>query len=213
MFLLGLYVGSLLFGAVLIGATLAFGKDTPSGHGADSGADHAGLPHGAPEAHAGEAPAAAQAHAHGSHFTFWLPFLSLRFWTFFLAAFGATGVLLWLASVHDAIGLVVALGNGFALGWAIAWVFEQLKVKPVSGMTSTRALIGLEAEVLLSVRPGGRGKIVVQTVSERIELAARTQDPRALEVGTRVLVASIADGVADVTAASPHAIPLRDRAD
>lgn len=211
MFLLGLYIGSLLFGAILIGASLAFGKDTAGGHDApghdgpdhdvehdvDHDADHAGPGHGGH----GDGAAAAG--------TFWLPLRSVRFWTFFLAAFGGTGALLWLASVHDAIALPVAIGNGLALGWGIAWVFEQLRVKPVSGHTSSRPLIGVEAEVVLPIRPGGRGKIAIQTAVERVELPATSRDGAVLDPGARVLVAAVEDGVADVSAIRPRRLGER----
>lgn len=134
----------------------------------------------------------------------WLPFLSMRFWTFGATAFGATGALLMLAGFTGLLALAFALPMGALCGTGAAWLFRYLKRNQVSADTGLSRLVGHEARVLLSVRPEGLGKVMVQSQGGRIELTARTGDSRPLPRGATVLIAHIdADGVADVTSLDP----------
>lgn len=133
----------------------------------------------------------------------WLPFLSLRFWTFGLASFGLTGLLLSFLSVGQVSTLVAAVVAGGGIGTAAAWFFRQIKSDSVSGEIGFERLAGEEARVLLTVRPGSRGKIVVQSASGRIEMMATTRDEKPIERGARVLIAQVRDGVADVSRLTP----------
>jgi hypothetical protein len=74
-----------------------------------------------------------------------------------------------------------------------------LKKDAVSAEVSLTRFAGEEARVLLSVRPGGVGKIVLRTATGRVELPATTQDSEALEIGAVVIIASVHDGVANVS--------------
>jgi hypothetical protein len=56
--------------------------------------------------------------------------------------------------------------------------------------------------VILPVRPGDVGKIAIHTMAGRFEMPATTRDGQAIEPGIAVLIANVADGVADVTSLS-----------
>ncbi len=139
----------------------------------------------------------------------WLPFLSMRFWTFGLASFGLTGVLLSLLSVSELPALAAAVFSGAGIGWGAAWFFRQIKTDSVSGEIGYERYAGEEARVLLAVRPGSRGKIVVQTLAGRVEMLATTRDENPIARGEKVLIAHVRDGVADVSRLTPS----RSRAD
>lgn len=134
----------------------------------------------------------------------WLPLTSLRFWSFFAASFGATGAGLWGIGVGDVGSAAVATPVGLAVGWSAAWLFQWLKRESVSGATTHDHLVGEDAVVLLPVRPGGVGKIRVRTAGGVTDLTAQSADGRVLDVGERVLIAGLVDGRADVTALAPH---------
>lgn len=133
----------------------------------------------------------------------WLPFLSMRFWTFFVFSFGLSGSLLTFFAVPWLLTLLLALGLGFGLGWAAALFFKALLRDQVTGDTGLEALVGREATVVLNIREGARGKIAIESYAGRIELLATSGDGRALSRGERVLVAHVQDGVADVTRLAP----------
>ena len=86
-----------------------------------------------------------------------------------------------------------------ALGWLAAWSFRQLHKDTVSGDVGVQRFVGHEAKVLLPIRPGKRGKIVLDSPMGQIELPAETNDAHPFSPGTHVLVAHIDNGVANVT--------------
>jgi len=130
----------------------------------------------------------------------WIPFLSMRFWTFAAAAFGLTGMLLSLFGLGDLISSLIASPVGLGMGLYAAYLFRYLKQNDVSADLGLQRLVGNEARVLLTVRPGGRGKIVVEDPSGRLELFAETGDDSSLAVGSTVLIAHVdKEGVASVT--------------
>jgi len=138
----------------------------------------------------------------------WLPFLSLRFWTFSLATFGATGALLDLFDFPSLVSAPASALTGAATGFAVAWAFHRLKTERVSGDTGLRSLTGREGRLLLSVGPDKLGKVRVATGGGDVDLPARTQDGRPIPVRETVLVVDVKDGVAQVTSL-PAGAPTR----
>lgn len=195
----GLYVLAFMFGAVLIGGSLIGGgdegdldKDLSLDKDFDLGGDDV----------------EASAEIDGKDLDnavdspIWLPFLSLRFWSFFGAVFGATGGLLTLAGTGEPLSGVIALLFGVALATLIAWGFRQLDQGSVSADVGLKRLTGEEATVVLPVRAGGTGKVRVRTAAGLMELPARSKDAAPLPIGARVLIAAVEAGVADVTSMS-----------
>jgi membrane-bound ClpP family serine protease len=135
----------------------------------------------------------------------WLPFLSMRFWTFGLASFGATGALLELAgrtslgSPPPALTTMVSIGLGVIVGWITAWTFRKLKKDSVSGDVGMRQVKGSEATILLSVSGSKPGKIRALVDGQSVDLLARSLDEGLIERGEKVLVVDLHDGTALVT--------------
>lgn len=198
--MLGIYLAAALFGGIIIGVSFLVG-----GHdaGGDGGApDHGGPDHEGVLESTGEGndhPVAHDAHAGADVQWMWLPFLSVRFWTFFCASFGLTGVLLTLFGIGEPLSALVSAPFGALIGYGAAMVFQRLNTDQVSGDVGLERFIGTEAKVVLPIRPGDVGKITVQTMSGTFELPARTRDLVAIEPGRTVLIASIDGGTADVT--------------
>jgi hypothetical protein len=134
--------------------------------------------------------------------TMWLPFLSFRFWTFGTATFGATGALLWILGFADLVSAGISAPTGIVLGAAAAWIFRQIRADRVTADVGLGRIVGHEARVLLPVRPGDVGKILVKTPGGRVELPARTRDEHEIDAGATVLVTEVANGIADVTSIS-----------
>lgn len=212
--MLGLYLATLGFGGVLVGVSTIFGgydKDFDLGGDADMDLDF--------DADADvdmdldvdadiDAELDAQmdydgpgALAEAGDAVLWVPFFSMRFWSFGTFSFGLTGTLLTLLTTSPVPltgGISGALGLG--LGTGAAWVFKKIKTDRLSGETTLDRFAGETAQVVLPVRPGGKGKVAIVNELGRITLLAQTQDDKPLMPGQTVLIASIKQGVADVTA-------------
>ncbi len=126
--------------------------------------------------------------------------LSLRNATYFLFAFGVTGVsLTWLW--NGGRGLLTALlaSSIGAIGAAISTVvFGWLRKSESGDMPGDRAWLGATADVVLPLSTGGTGKIQVLRSGRSQELLARPfdADAAAPEAWSRVVVLEIRDGIA-----------------
>ncbi len=207
--MIGLYIGALAFGGILIGVSILLGggdgdfdKDFDMSADADFDvdadidvdvdvdADFGGGGFDKDFDLSGSSDAATAA--------MWLPFLSMRFWTFGAAGFGLVGSVLhpfapWLVT------LAAACFTGSVAGLGAAWFFRQLKVNTVTASVGLKQFVGREARVLLPVAPGEIGKIVIDDPQGQLELTARTQDHAAIRRGARVLITDVTDGTANVT--------------
>ena len=126
--------------------------------------------------------------------------LSLRNATYFLFAFGVTGVsLTWLrGGTGGLLTAVLAVAIG-ALGAGISTVvFGWLRKSESGDMPGDRAWLGATAQVLLPLQTGGTGKILVSRSGRAQELLARPFDDDASnpERWSSVLVLEIRDGIA-----------------
>ena len=197
-----IYLGSLILGGLLIGASIVLGGDSGFDNDVDTDADFGGEL---------ELEVAGAADGNGdllymdSEAGAWLPFLSMRFWTFGLASFGLTGSLFSLsttvgmANIAEAISLGVSISVGVVVGWATSWAFQKLKSQRVTGEVGLQQLKGCEATVLLSVNSAKNGKIRTLVGGQTVDLLASSLDEHSLERGSKVLIVDIKDGIAMVT--------------
>lgn len=186
--LLPFYVGGLIVGGGLLGASMLLG-----GHGHDADADLDA------DADADLSGDHDHDHDHGSDLAHavWLPILSLRFWTFFSAFFGLTGTLLdglGLAPPYTALG--VALGMGFLCGYTTSALIRSLKSKQVdSGIDPERDYVGKSGDVLLDVAPGDPGVVRLHVKGVLVDLDAMVDpDGPRLRRGEKVIVLGLAEG-------------------
>ncbi len=131
----------------------------------------------------------------------WLPFLSVRFWTYALASGGGTGTILTLLGLPVTLHLPVAVGSGLSLGWLAAWTYKKLKGASTDSAVTLSNLKGAEATVVLPIRPGQLGKIRLHIQGGQIELLARTQEDRVLAAKEAVLIVQVTESTAIVTPA------------
>ena len=126
----------------------------------------------------------------------WIPFLSMRFWTFGLTSYGLSGLLFGLFDTPELIRFGVSLGLGLVMGWLIANMFHKLKKSNVSGATDLKNQSGQEAKVILRIGPDKMGKVRLLSGGQFIDLpAVSSQD---IEIGDEVLVLKVQKGVAKV---------------
>lgn len=141
----------------------------------------------------------------------WLPFTSMRFWTFGACFFGLTGVALTqLAGVGEPAAALTSLGVGLASGTATAWVVRRLR-QPIGAVSSARGWVGVIGELTHALGPGQVSKVRVrQPGRPPRELLAvlAANDTRALPRDTRVVVLDFKEHKAVVEAADPSMLPV-----
>ncbi len=200
MILLSLYAGAGVFGLVLIGASaIGFDKSHEAEVHADAhldmkaepethfdGAKHDGV---GDDAELGALAAT---------------LLSMRFWTFFLASFGLTGVLLHFVGLGWYLSLPLSLAMGAGIGVTVAYLFRMANKRSVGTIADTKSLLGKEGVVVIAIEPGKPGKIKIEHDGQTVEFLAHTTDRR-LERGERVIVAEMKRGEATVTPVAPAA--------
>lgn len=123
--------------------------------------------------------------------------LSLRSATYFLFAFGATGL---LASGGGAVAALLAASfAGVAASALSSAVFRYLRGTESGEVPEDASLVGLAGRVVLPLREGGTGKVVVSRGGRDLELLARPFDVEPgtpVESWTEVVIVEVAAGTA-----------------
>jgi hypothetical protein len=162
-----IYLGAVVFGAVMLAASLVVGsKDV----------DHTG------------------AHSYDGGPPAWLPVASLRFWIFMFAFGGATGWVLERLGESVAVAAGGAIGVGWLSGTLAVTVIRMLGTRSVSSEVGGRELVGATGKLVLTAGPGKPGKVRVE-IKGRTEdfIAEVVQDSPELVTGTPVLIVAEGD--------------------
>ena len=131
-------------------------------------------------------------HDSGGGHEVWIPFFSLRFWTYALTFFGITGLLLTQFSDIGALMTAWASGGtGFVAGLGVAYLIHIAKKTEATSGADETDLMGTEGKVLVAIRDGVPGKIRCNLKGELLDLVAMTDDGSELEVGNRAMVVGI----------------------
>lgn len=135
----------------------------------------------------------------GIHDGPWIPFLSLRFWTYFIGIFGLTGLLLTLTrqSVEPATALLAA-GTGFCSGLVAAALVRWLSTHEADSTARDSDLLGLRAKVTVSIRDQQIGRIRTTVKGELLDILATAEEPKALPEGSEVVIVGMENGRATV---------------
>ncbi len=192
-----MYLFSFALGGLLLLASILLG-DKDGGHDGDGGADaptggDQGVYHDVPTAHG--VPAAPGAIA--GLFT---AFLSMRFWMFFLAFFGLTGLVLDGLDLIPSNGLALALslGMGLATGLITVAVFRHLSTSETSTAASVGDYVGKSGRVLIGFGAGNLGKLRLTLKGTTVDVLATTDEERPFTVGEDALVIQMNDTTAVV---------------
>jgi membrane protein implicated in regulation of membrane protease activity len=134
-------------------------------------------------------------------------YLSLRFWTFGLLAFGMVGSLLrLLALASDTATFVLALVMGLASGGLSAWTFIALKRAEATSGVDAREAAGHLGRIVLACGRQQKGKVRIQLGGTTLDLIATT-DEELLEHGTHVLIEEVRGTTAHVSRAPDLLVP------
>jgi len=195
-----IYLSALVFGGILILFSILLGGDSDKSIEADKDISFdKDFDFGDIDADIDadvDADADAEGDMHGDVDSTWLPFLSMRFWTFGLASFGMTGTLLDFLDPSSALTFPISIIMGIGIGWVIAYAFHKLKKEKVSSVTSTKEMISEEGTVIVPIKADSMGKVRINLGGEVVDLFARSNED--IERGEPILVVHIKDGIADV---------------
>ncbi len=130
-----------------------------------------------------------------------LRILSMRTATYFLFAFGATGVLLSLTGAGALLRILVSLLVGTVSGGLSAAAFGWLGKTQSGHLLDDRSLVGLVGTVTLPLSAQGTGKIEVERAGRSLELLARPFDKEPIDVESwrTVVVIDVQRGTALVS--------------
>jgi len=181
---LATYLICLIVGGVFVGLSALGGGDDHDGH----------LEHNDTGEHGGESMThtlAEGALAGRPHR--WMPFASLRFWTFGSFFFGLGGLALTkLAELSEPLAAIIALVIGVVGGTSTAFIVHKL-ARPIGAPPDPSHWVGHVAELMLPLAPGAHSKVrLTGAQSERdMVVALADRDARALPKGTRVVILRI----------------------
>jgi hypothetical protein len=137
--------------------------------------------------------------AHETFSDHWLPFFSLRFYTYFFAGFGTTGLLLYYLTKTDPMTAGIVSGAvGLGTGLAVSYLIRLLRVTEASGGASDKDVLGKEGTVLVPIRGNVPGKIRCTVRGDAIDFLATSEEERTIEAGEAVVVVAMDNGRAQV---------------
>ncbi|MBD2580182.1 NfeD family protein [Oscillatoria sp. FACHB-1406] len=121
---------------------------------------------------------------------FWLPFFSLKFWTFGVCFFGLTGIVLSRIPSNLSPVAIAAISAimGIFLGTFVALVLQHLRRHQANSLIRPNDLIGLPGVVEIPVARDRKGKIRVSVKGSNLDLIALTESDRNFERGEKVYI-------------------------
>jgi len=129
----------------------------------------------------------------------WLPFLSLRFWTFFTGLFGLNGIIMTTLGSGETTTLIASGVMSLGLSYPIAYLFQYLKRNELTSNTQTHTYEQEIGTALLPMKAHGNGKVRVSMGGELVDLIAQNPTSETIEQGQEVLIVQVEDGVAMVS--------------
>ncbi|MCU0315648.1 MAG: hypothetical protein MUC92_03545 [Fimbriimonadaceae bacterium] len=183
-----------IFTAILGGGLILLSALGIGGHGhgdADVGSDHE-ISHDASHDVSHDVSHDAGHSDSGGPSDLWLPFLSLRFWTYFVGVFGVTGLLLSLFRISvEPITLFVSLGSGLVMGLVAAFVTRFLTTHQISSAATTDDMLGSLAQTTVSLRGTEPGKVRMTLRGDIIDMLAVSDDGKDIVSGEEVVVVGV----------------------
>ena len=160
------YVFCLVLGVILLGASIMFG-DTDMDADVDVDVDiDADV----------DADLGTDLDLGGADFFLWT-FKSIRFWTFFAAFFGLTGLTLTGLGLSAPITrLLLSLGTGAVIGFIASAAVKYLASEKRGYALDSGDYIGKSARILTPVTRGGVGKVRIEVGGTSIDVLATTAD-------------------------------------
>jgi membrane protein implicated in regulation of membrane protease activity len=123
-----------------------------------------------------------------------LPILSVRFWTFSVATFGLSGLLLQGLKLTESAPQVffLSLGIGAIVGSLAAAVMRWLQTGgEADSLIRSEDLQGLAGVVSIPFDPDSRGQVRIEVKGSQLYMAASTTENRSFQKGDPILVVGL----------------------
>jgi len=134
-------------------------------------------------------------------------FLSFRFWTFGLMAFGFVGTLLhFLKLANPVISLSAAVSVGLLSGFLASFAMRAIARSQTSSGGEADEAVGQIGRVLVPLERGKHGKVRIEVHGRLVDLIATTDDEN-LEGGATVMVEEMRGTTAHVSRAGDSIAP------
>lgn len=137
---------------------------------------------------------------HGSIAGLFTAFLSLRFWTFFAAFFGLTGLV--LDGLNLVSGQVVPFGLATAMGiftgYGAVSVLRYFASSETGAAADSADYVGKSARVMLPIATGTTGKVRLQLKGTTVDLLATSDEETSFAAGDEVLIIQMKETTAVV---------------
>ncbi len=192
--LISIYLASLVFGGILLGASILLGgdgdTDADGDFDGDLSADLDGVDFDSDlDVDGGfDKSFGKDIDAAGTRSFLW-PLRTVRFWTFFAAFFGMAGLAAQgLGLLPPIPALIFALLAGIGSGSFASWAIRRIAADDSGRAAEATDYLGKSAKVLVPVQPGGVGKVRVQVRGQTVDVLATTDDDEAISPGDDVLV-------------------------
>lgn len=115
--------------------------------------------------------------------------LSLRFWMFFGAFFGWSGLALhFVAGMTGLLGAGLASGVGLVAAGGMSAVMAAVRRNESDSSVKSHDVIGSEATVLLALDGERPGKVRIEVGGRQLDFLAVLDNPGRLERGTKAIV-------------------------
>jgi membrane protein implicated in regulation of membrane protease activity len=175
------YVFALVLGSILLGASFLLGGDADVDADADFDMD---------------ADVDADGDSHGDLGGFFGVLGSMRFWTFFAAFFGLTGIILdGLALAAPVVAFGLAIGVGAVTGWTAVKLLNHLSANDTGVAAGVDDYVGKTGEMLLAAGPNRLGKIRIELKGTTVDVLAES-DEALVERGEQALIVEMRDAKA-----------------
>lgn len=128
----------------------------------------------------------------------WLPFLSLRFWTFGSATFGLSGLLLQTLEItqHPTQIFWISLVIGTIVGSGTAAIMRWLQTTgEADSLVRSEDLQGSSGLVTIPFDAASRGQVRVEVKGSQLHMLAMTSEERTFAKGDKVLVVGLENSV------------------
>ncbi len=181
------YVFALVLGSVLLGASFLLGGDGDADADADFDGD-VDVDADADFDADGDVDGDAGHDGHGDVGGFFGVFGSMRFWTFFAAFFGLTGVVLdGLDLAVELVAFAIAIAVGFVTGWTAVKLIKALSANDTGVAAGVDDYVGKSGEMLIASRPGRLGKIRIELKGTTVDVLAES-DEQVIARGDEALI-------------------------
>jgi membrane protein implicated in regulation of membrane protease activity len=123
---------------------------------------------------------------------------SIRFWTFFAAFFGLTGLALGWVGVAAPVGAVAAAVVGLATGWGASAATRWLAADRSGAAAASGDYVGKTARVLVPVASQQTGKVRLELRGSTVDILATTDEESGFATGDSAIIVEVEGLVARI---------------